>query len=67
MRVAKLLLMVAALGLSACKHVAPYQRARLAHPTMTEGFSSVGAAHVVAIHEGAAGGGSAGEAGCGCN
>jgi hypothetical protein len=32
-----------------------------------DGFTSVGAAHMVAIHEGASGGGSAGEAGCGCN
>jgi hypothetical protein len=55
------------LGLSGCQHVSPYQRARLAHPSMVDEFSSVGAAHVVAIHEGAAGGGSAGEAGCGCN
>ena len=63
----RVLLLLAAIGLSACQHVAPYQRARLAHPTMVDGFSSVGAAHMVAIHEGAAGGGSAGEAGCGCN
>jgi hypothetical protein len=62
-----LLLSVLALGLGACQHVAPYQRARLAHPTMVDEFSSVGAAHMVAIHEGAMGGGSAGEAGCGCN
>jgi hypothetical protein len=59
--------LLVALGLSACQHVAPYQRARLAHPTMVDGFTSVGAAHMVAIHEGASGGGSAGEAGCGCN
>jgi len=63
----RLLLVIAALGAGACQHVAPYQRARLAHPTMTDGFSSVGAAHMVAIHEGAVGGGGAGEAGCGCN
>jgi hypothetical protein len=66
-RGAGLLLLVLGLGLSACEHVRPYQRARLAHPTMVEGFGSVGAAHMTAIHEGAAGGGSAGEAGCGCN
>jgi hypothetical protein len=62
-----LFLAVVALGLAACQHVAPYQRAKLAHPSMVDSFSSVGAAHVVAIHEGASGGGSAGEAGCGCN
>jgi hypothetical protein len=55
------------LGLGACQHVAPYQRARLAHTTMTGEWGSVGAAHMVAIHEGAVGGGGAGEAGCGCN
>jgi hypothetical protein len=66
-RVARWLPLLLALGLSACQHVSPYQRARLAHPTMVDDFSSVGAAHMVAIHEGAAGGGSAGEAGCGCN
>jgi hypothetical protein len=53
--------------LAGCQHVLPYQRARLAHPTMVEDFSSPGAAHMTAIHEGAIGGGTAGEAGCGCN
>jgi hypothetical protein len=60
-------LVVGALAQSACQHVAPYQRARLAHPTMVEDFSSPAAAHMIAIHEGAVGGGAAGEAGCGCN
>lgn len=55
------------MGLGACQHVSPYQRARLAHATMVDEYSSLGAAHMVAIHEGAVGGGSAGEAGCGCN
>lgn len=67
MRALRLLLPLATLALGACQHVAPYQRARLAHPTMTEDFGSPAAAHMVAIHEGAVGGGSAGEAGCGCN
>ncbi len=53
--------------LGACQHVSPYQRARLAHPSMTEDFSSPGAGHMTAIHEGSVGGGGAGEAGCGCN
>ena len=65
MRKAVLALLVA--GAAACQHVAPYQRARLAHPTMVDEFTSPAAAHMVAIHEGAVGGGSAGEAGCGCN
>jgi hypothetical protein len=64
----RLLAAVIALGgLAGCQHVLPYQRARLAHPTMTEEFTSLGAAHMTAIHEGAVGGASAGEAGCGCN
>ena len=65
--VLRVLLSAAALGLAACQHVSPYQRARLAHPTMVDEFASPAAAHMVAIHEGAVGGGSAGEAGCGCN
>jgi hypothetical protein len=62
-----LVLLAAVGGLTACQHVAPYQRARLAHPTMVDEFSSPAAAHMTAIHEGAVGGGNASEAGCGCN
>jgi hypothetical protein len=60
---------IAGLGASlGCVHVRPYQRERLANPTMTTGDGSgVGEAHARAVHEGAIGGGSAGEAGCGCN
>ena len=54
-------------GAAGCQHVSPYQRARLAPPTMIDDCSSPGAQHMVAIHEGAVGGGGAGEAGCGCN
>ena len=53
--------------LSGCAHVAPYDRALLAHPSMTESFESVAAEHVHAVHEGATGGGSVTESGCGCN
>jgi hypothetical protein len=56
-----------ALGAGGCRHVAPYQRAKLAHASMVGEFSSPGAAHMTAIHEGAVGGGGAAEAGCGCN
>lgn len=53
---------------SACTHVAPYERGRLAHPTMTAAdLSGVAESHVRAVHEGAAGGGSMAEGGCGCN
>jgi len=50
-----------------CTHVAPYDRARLAYPSMTDGYESAMSAHVRAVHEGAAGGGSVAESGCGCN
>ncbi len=50
-----------------CTHVAPYDRARLAHPMMTDELSGPAAGHVMAVHEGATGGGSLSESGCGCN
>lgn len=57
-----------ALSSSACVRLSPYQRGRLAHPTMllTE-MAGPGEGHVYAIQEGAAGGGSGVEGGCGCN
>jgi Domain of unknown function (DUF4266) len=56
------------LGCGGCARVQPYQRGRLAHPTMLLGETAgPGEAHVYAIHEGAVGGGSAVEGGCGCN
>jgi hypothetical protein len=67
--IARLALCAAATSVSfaGCGHVAPYQRAKLAHASMVGEFSSPGAAHMTAIHEGAVGGGGAAEAGCGCN
>jgi hypothetical protein len=64
-----LLLGLAAAALSgACARVAPYQRGKLAHPTMLLGdLAGPGEAHVYAIHEGAVGGASVVEGGCGCN
>jgi hypothetical protein len=54
--------------LSACSHVAPYERAKLAHPMMTaDDLQGPAASHVLAVHEGATGGGSLSESGCGCN
>jgi hypothetical protein len=55
------------LSTAACTHVAPYDRGRLAHPTMTQGIESAAASHLHAVQEGAAGGGSVAESGCGCN
>lgn len=52
---------------SACTHVAPYDRARLAYPSMTDSYESAMSGHVRAVHEGATGGGSVAESGCGCN
>ncbi|HET6282560.1 MAG TPA: DUF4266 domain-containing protein [Polyangia bacterium] len=56
------------LGAVGCARVAPYQRGRLAHPTMLlTDPASPGEAHIYAIQEGAVGGGSGVEGGCGCN
>ena len=65
----RVLSLVATLGAPVgCVHVRPYQRERLAHPTMTTAdWSGPAEAHARAVREGAIGGGSAGEAGCGCN
>jgi hypothetical protein len=53
---------------SACTHVAPYERGALAHPTMAAAaLDGPAAGHVHAVHEGATGGGSVAESGCGCN
>jgi hypothetical protein len=56
------------LSTAACSHVAPYERGKLAHPMMTaEDLEGPAASHVLAVHEGATGGGSLSESGCGCN
>jgi Domain of unknown function (DUF4266) len=53
---------------SGCTHVAAFDRAKLAHPTMAAGeLAGPGEAHMYSVQEGAAGGGSAAESGCGCN
>lgn len=62
------LLVPSALSLTACTHVAAYQRGRLAHPTMAaDDASSAAAEHVYAVHEGAMGGSVGATSGCGCN
>ena len=58
-----------ALSLAGCARVAPYERGKLAHPTMTTSdMAGVGEQHTRSVQEGATGGGgfSAG-GGCGCN
>jgi hypothetical protein len=63
-----LLLALAALASGGCAAVAPYERGRLAHPMMTaDDLDGPAAAHVLAVHEGATGGGALSESGCGCN
>lgn len=52
----------------ACTHVAPYERGKLAYPMVTaDDLEGPAASHVLAVHEGATGGGSLSESGCGCN
>jgi hypothetical protein len=52
----------------ACAHVAPYERGKLANPMMTaDDLEGPAASHVLSVHEGATGGGSLSESGCGCN
>jgi hypothetical protein len=68
MRAALIALAVFGFLASACTHVAPYERAALAHPTMTSAdVVGPAAGHVRAVQEGAIGGGSVAESGCGCN
>ena len=53
---------------SGCARVPAYQRETLAHPTMLlGGMAGVAESHIYAIQEGASGGGSGAEGGCGCN
>ena len=68
-RASQLAVVVAtALVVAGCTHVAPYERGKLAHPMMTaDDLEGPAAAHVLAVHEGATGGGSLAESGCGCN
>ena len=55
------------LSLAGCAHVAPYDRGKLAEPSMSPSdVTGAAEAHVHAVHEGAAGG-AHGESGCGCN
>ncbi len=57
-----------ALSITGCTHVAPYERGLLAHPTMAaEDISSGMDEHVRAVSEGASGGLGGGGGGCGCN
>ena len=61
-------LLAFAVGSLGCSHVAPYERSKLAHPTMAAGdIASPGQSHVRSVLEGARGGNVGAESGCGCN
>jgi hypothetical protein len=56
------------LSLAACTHVRPWERGKLAHPTMVgPNLPGVAEEHVYSVQEGAIGGGASAESGCGCN
>jgi len=64
----RFLLIALCASAAGCARVPPYQRELLAHPTMLlVNFSGPAEEHVYAIQEGAIGGGSGAEGGCGCN
>ncbi|MEM1030473.1 MAG: DUF4266 domain-containing protein [Myxococcota bacterium] len=51
-----------------CTRVAPYERAKLAHPTMAANeMAGPGEEHLRAVTEGAIGGSAGAGSGCGCN
>ncbi len=51
-----------------CTHVKPWERGKLAHPTMTStGNPGPAEEHLYSIQEGAVGGGATATSGCGCN
>ncbi|EYF04221.1 Hypothetical protein CAP_4698 [Chondromyces apiculatus DSM 436] len=60
---------VTLLGATGCMTpVAPYERAKLAHPTMSAADQAGhGESHLRAISEGAIGGSAGAGSGCGCN
>jgi hypothetical protein len=65
---AVLLVSILPAPVTACAHVPPYARERLAHPTMQmQEMSGSAEAHVHAVHEGATGGAVGAASGCGCN
>lgn len=62
------LVLMLALPAAACTHVRPWERGKLAHPTMAgPNLPGVAEEHVYSVQEGATGGGASAESGCGCN
>ena len=67
-RVVASIIVAGALGATGCANVAPYERGKLAHPTMAVADDvSMGEEHLRAISEGAIGGSAGAGSGCGCN
>ncbi len=61
-------MIVALVATTGCTTVAPYERGKLAHPTMAASdMTGFGEAHLRAISEGATGGSGGTGSGCGCN
>ena len=59
---------IAVPGLAGCATVQPWERGKLAHPTMAAAADDgAGADHLHAITEGAVGGRAGAGSGCGCN
>ena len=66
--IALVALVVVSTSLAACTHVRPWERGKLAHPTMVgPNLPGVAEEHVYSVQEGATGGGASAESGCGCN
>ncbi|NUP12123.1 MAG: DUF4266 domain-containing protein [Polyangiaceae bacterium] len=66
--VAVLAVAVSSVATTGCTAVAPYERGKLAHPTMAAGaLGTMGEEHLHAISEGATGGSGGTGSGCGCN
>ena len=68
MRLGSVLVFLLIASVAGCARVPANQRGALAHPTMLlVSFAGPAESHVYAIQEGASGGGSGAEGGCGCN
>jgi hypothetical protein len=62
------LIAVGLVSTTGCATVQPYERAKLAHPTMSAAdLAGPGEEHLRAVQEGAVGGGTGAGSGCGCN
>lgn len=55
------------LAMSACTHVHPWERSKLAHHSMSSELTGPALEHVYSVQEGAVGGEGAPGSGCGCN